>query len=100
LPRRHTRVARAPPSYARGDRLHSHRRSLDSFTFNPRLAAYTLANVRVGVTRGIWEYALFINNLTNVEAQLALDRERGTLARVGYLTNPPRTFGARISFNQ
>ena len=72
----------------------------NSFTFNPQLAAYTLANVRVGVTRGIWEYALFINNLTNVEAQLALDRERGTLARVGYLTNPPRTFGARISFNQ
>ena len=71
-----------------------------TFTFNPELAAYTLANMRVGLTRGSWDYALFVNNLTNVEAQLALDRERGTLARVGYLTNPPRTIGVMLSFNQ
>ena len=71
-----------------------------TFTFNPELPAYNLANMRVGVTRGIWEYALFVNNLTNEEAYLALDRERGTLARVGYLTNPPRTFGVGVSFNQ
>jgi iron complex outermembrane receptor protein len=74
--------------------------SQNSFTFNPQLPAYNLANVRFGVSRGIWEYALFVNNLTNEEAQLALDRERGTLARVGYLTNPPRTFGVQMSFNQ
>jgi iron complex outermembrane receptor protein len=72
----------------------------NTFTFNPELPAYTLANMRVGVTRGIWEYALFVNNLTNEEAQLALDRERGTLARVGYLTNPPRTIGVMLTFNQ
>ncbi|HJQ20582.1 MAG TPA: hypothetical protein VJ867_09560, partial [Gemmatimonadaceae bacterium] len=66
----------------------------------PQLAAYTLANARVGLRRGIWEYALFVNNLTNEEAQLALDRERGTLARVGYLTNPPRTIGVAIAFGQ
>jgi iron complex outermembrane recepter protein len=74
--------------------------SQSTFTFNPLLPAYTLANARVGVTRGIWEYALFVNNLTNTEAELALDRERGTLARVGYLTNPPRTIGVMMSFNQ
>lgn len=74
--------------------------SQNTFTFNPELPAYTLANARVGVTRGIWEYALFVNNLTNEEAQLALDRERGTLARVGYLTNPPRTFGVMVTFSQ
>lgn len=74
--------------------------SQTSFTFNPELPAYNLANVRLGVTRGIWEYALFVNNLTNEEAQLALDRERGTLARVGYLTNPPRTIGVMLTFNQ
>ncbi len=74
--------------------------SQNSFAFNPLLPAYSLANMRVGVTRGIWEYALFVNNLTNEVAYLALDRERGTLARVGYLTNPPRTFGVRMSFNQ
>jgi iron complex outermembrane receptor protein len=72
----------------------------NTFTFNPELPAYTLANVRAGVTRGVWEYALFVNNLTNEEAQLALDRERGTLARVGYLTNPPRTIGVMFTFNQ
>ena len=72
----------------------------NAFTFNPELPAYNLVNVRVGMTRGVWEYALFVNNLTNEEAQLALDRERGTLARVGYLTNPPRTIGVMLSFNQ
>jgi iron complex outermembrane receptor protein len=71
-----------------------------TFTFDPELPAYTLANIRLGLTRGIWEYALFVNNVTNEEAQLALDRERGTLARVGYLTNPPRTFGLMLRFNQ
>ena len=72
----------------------------NTFTFNPQLKAYDLANVRIGVDRGIWEYALFVNNLTNEEAQLALDRERGALARVGYLTNPPRTIGVMLTFNQ
>ena len=72
----------------------------NSFTFNPELPAYTLVNARMGVTRGIWDYSVFVNNLTNTEAELALDRERGDLARVGYLTNPPRTFGVRMSFNQ
>ena len=71
-----------------------------TFNFNPELKAYDLANVRVGVNRGIWEYALFVNNLTNEQAQLALDRERNALARVGYLTNPPRTIGVMLSFNQ
>ena len=71
-----------------------------TFDFNPELPAYTLANMRVGVSRGIWEYALFVNNLTNEVAYLALDRERGTLARVGYLTNPPRTFGIVARFSQ
>ena len=71
-----------------------------TFTFDPLLPAYTLANLRFGVTRGIWEYALFVNNLTDTEARLALDRERGTLARVGYLTNPPRTFGVSVRFSQ
>ena len=38
--------------------------------------------------------------MTDELALLALDQERGTLARVGYLTNRPRTFGVstRIDF--
>jgi iron complex outermembrane receptor protein len=44
--------------------------------------------------------ALFVNNVTDERALLALDQERGTLARVGYLTNQPRTYGVntRVRF--
>jgi iron complex outermembrane recepter protein len=70
-----------------------------TFTFNPLLPAYDLVNLRVGVTRASWEAALFLNNLTDERALLALDRERGTRARVGYLTNQPRTLGLSLSFN-
>jgi iron complex outermembrane receptor protein len=70
-----------------------------SFTFRAELPAYTLANVRTGVRRAQWEYSVYVNNLTDERALLALDRERGTLARVGYLVNQPRTIGVRASFN-
>jgi iron complex outermembrane recepter protein len=71
-----------------------------TFTFNPELPAYDIVNVRLGVLKGRWEVALFGNNLTDERALLALDRELGKLARVGYLTNQPRTFGitTRVSF--
>lgn len=71
----------------------------DLFTFNPKLPGYTLMNLRVGVIRANWETAVFINNLTDTRALLALDRERGTLARVGYLTNQPRTVGINLRFD-
>ena len=74
--------------------------SQSTFAYTPKMPAYNLTNVRVGLTRGIWEYALFVNNVTNEEAQLALDRERGTLARVGYLTNPPRSLGVEMRFSR
>jgi iron complex outermembrane receptor protein len=70
-----------------------------TFTFDPELPAYNLVNARVGVTRPNWEIALFVNNLTDERAFLALDRERGLTARVGYLTNQPRTFGLTLGFN-
>ena len=70
-----------------------------TFTFDPEMPAYTLLNARAGVVLGAdWEVALFVNNITDERALLALDRERGTLARVGYLTNPPRTIGLTIRF--
>ena len=67
-----------------------------TFTFNPELPAYTLLNARVGVTRDKWDLSLYGNNLTDEIAWLALDQERGTRARVGYLTNPPRSFGITV----
>ena len=69
------------------------------FTFRGQLPAYTLVNVRTGVRRSQWEYAVFVSNLTDERALLALDRERGTLARVGYLVNQPRTIGVSAGYN-
>jgi iron complex outermembrane receptor protein len=42
---------------------------------------------------------VFVNNVFDERALLGLDRERGTRARVGYLTNQPRTFGTTLRFN-
>jgi iron complex outermembrane receptor protein len=70
------------------------------FRYDPRLEAYDLVNLRVGLRHARWDLSAYVNNATNELAHLSLDRERGTLARVGYLTNQPRTFGlsTRYSF--
>jgi len=70
-----------------------------AFTFNPELPAYDLANLRLGFLTGKWEFAAFVNNLFDEEARLALDQERGTRARVGFLVNQPRTFGLTTRVN-
>ena len=74
--------------------------SSGTFTFNPKLPAYDIINVRVGILKGRWDAAVFVNNAANTTALLALDQERGTRARVGFLTNQPRTFGVttRVTF--
>jgi iron complex outermembrane receptor protein len=71
-----------------------------TFRFDPELPAYDIVNLRVGALRERWEVAFFLNNVTDERALLSLDQERGTRARVGYLTNQPRTFGltTRIHF--
>ena len=70
-----------------------------TFTFNPELPAYNILNIRLGVLSGVWDIAFFTNNVTDERAFLALDQERGTLARVGYLTNPPRRMGIATRFD-
>lgn len=70
-----------------------------TFTFDPELPAYDILNLRLGVIRSNWDVALYANNLTDERALLAIDQERGTLARVGYLTNQPRTLGLTVRFN-
>jgi len=69
------------------------------FTFNPLLPAYNLVNVRAGVRRQSWELSVYLNNVLDEIAWLGLDRERGTRARVGYLTNQPRTVGVSLRFD-
>jgi iron complex outermembrane receptor protein len=72
----------------------------NTFTFNPKLPSYQIVNLRLGILNETWDLAFFVNNLNNERALLALDQERGTRARVGFLVNQPRTFGlsARIKF--
>lgn len=70
--------------------------TITSITYDKELPSYEIGNLRVGVRSDRWETALFINNIWDERALLSLDRERGTSARVAYLTNPPRTFG--VSF--
>jgi iron complex outermembrane receptor protein len=70
------------------------------FRYDPKLPAYDLLNLRTGVRRGQWDVSVYLNNVTDERAYLSLDRERGTRARIGYLTNQPRTFGVayRVAF--
>jgi iron complex outermembrane recepter protein len=72
--------------------------STNSFTFNPELPSYTIGNLRFGLKTDRWQAAFYINNLWDETAHLALDYERGRTARVGYLTNQPRTFGLYGSY--
>ncbi|HEU4522671.1 MAG TPA: TonB-dependent receptor [Thermoanaerobaculia bacterium] len=69
-------------------------------TFDPELPAYDLLNLRLGILHGQWDTALFVNNVTDERAFLALDIERGSRARVSYMTNQPRTIGisTRVNF--
>ncbi len=70
-----------------------------SVAFDNKLPAYDLVNWRLGVLKGRWDTALFVNNLTNERALLSLDRERGFRARIGYQVNQPRTYGVSTRVN-
>jgi iron complex outermembrane receptor protein len=63
-----------------------------TFTFDPLLPSYDLLNFRMGVRHLNWDTAFAVNNITDKQALLAIDRERGFFARQGFLVNQPRTF--------
>jgi iron complex outermembrane receptor protein len=69
-----------------------------TFTYDPKLPAYDILNLRVGLRHGGWDVSLYGNNVLNELAYLSLDRERGSLARIGYLVNQPRTIGIATRF--
>jgi iron complex outermembrane receptor protein len=71
-----------------------------TFSYDPLLPSYDVLNLRVGVRRERWDVSLYANNVTDEWALLSFDRERGTRARIFYLTNQPRTFGieTRVEF--
>ena len=69
-----------------------------AYTFGAELPSYTLGNIRGGVRTERWEATLYVNNIWDKTARLALDYERGRSARIGYLTNQPRTVGVYGSY--
>jgi iron complex outermembrane recepter protein len=73
--------------------------STNSVTFNPELPSYSIGNLRFGLKTDRWQAAVYINNLWDETAHLALDYERGRSARFGYLTNQPRTYGLYGSYS-
>ena len=60
------------------------------------LDPYTLVAVRFGIIKDDWEAALYVNNLTDENAPLSFDRERGGRARLAFRVNQPRTVGLLI----
>jgi iron complex outermembrane receptor protein len=69
------------------------------FTYNPKMPSYDIVNLRGGLRRNNWDVSVFLNNVTDERALLSLDRERNTRARIGYLTNQPRTLGVSTRFD-
>ena len=70
-----------------------------TFTYDPRLPSYDILNLRFGVRRENWDISFFVNNVTDELALLSFDRERGTRARIFFLTNQPRTYGVTTRFD-
>ncbi|MEL7486034.1 MAG: TonB-dependent receptor [Pseudomonadota bacterium] len=72
----------------------------DVTSLDLELDPYQIVNLNAGVNFENWEFLVFINNITDENALLSFDRERGGRARLGFRTNQPRTFGAtaRIRF--
>jgi outer membrane receptor protein involved in Fe transport len=60
------------------------------------LDAYENVNLSAGVLWDTWEAVLYANNVTDENANLSFDRERGGRARLGFRTNQPRTIGLTV----
>jgi outer membrane receptor protein involved in Fe transport len=66
-----------------------------SNAFNIPLASYTLVNLRLGVTRDLWNVTAFAHNLTNKRAQIsAINSSQDPNA---LLTIQPRTIGVSLT---
>ncbi|WP_332102840.1 hypothetical protein [Kineobactrum salinum] len=60
------------------------------------LDAYEQVNLSAGVIWDTWEAVLYANNVTDENAQLSFDRERGGRARLAYRNGQPRTVGITL----
>ncbi|HIG42309.1 MAG: TonB-dependent receptor [bacterium] len=68
----------------------------DVTSLNLKLDAYNEVNLRSGIVWDTWEAILYVNNLTDENADLSFDRERGGRARLAFRTNQPRTIGMTL----
>ena len=57
------------------------------------LDSYETLNLRTGYIKGNWELELYMNNVTDENAFLSFNRERGGRARLAYFVTTPRTTG-------
>ncbi len=69
---------------------------LDETVLDLELGSYQTMNISAGIIMESWEVVAYINNLTDENANLSFDRERGGRARLGFRTNQPRTFGVTV----
>ncbi len=68
----------------------------DVTSLDLELDSYTIINLNAGYEFNTWEAVLYMNNVTDENADLSFDRERGGRARLGFRTNTPRTIGLTI----
>ena len=66
---------------------------------NLELDPYTIVNLSAGLESDTWGVTFYVNNLTDENADLSFDRERGGRARLAFATNQPRTFGITVRRN-
>ena len=57
------------------------------------LDAYRLLDLRLGLNMDAWEVAAYVKNVTDENAPLSFDRERGGRARLAFRVGQPRTLG-------
>jgi iron complex outermembrane receptor protein len=72
---------------------------LDVTALDLELEPYTLVNLNAGIQNDEWGVTLFVNNVTDENANLSFDRERGGRARLAFATNQPRTVGVTLRRN-
>ena len=68
----------------------------DVTSLDLELPDYQIVNLNAGVYYGNIELIGYINNVTDENALLSFDRERGGRARLGFRTNQPRTYGMTV----
>jgi iron complex outermembrane recepter protein len=62
------------------------------------LDAYATYNLLGGLDMGTWEIVGYVNNLSDENADLSFDRERGGRARLAFHTTQPRTVGVTFRY--